>query len=39
MTYSLLFILFGQNKSTAGNGAKNMNLSPKSIKKGVRKML
>ncbi|SPZ88600.1 Uncharacterised protein [Sphingobacterium multivorum] len=39
MTYSLLFILFGQNKSTAGNEAKSMNLSPKSIKKGAREML
>gem|GEM_PF-510572 len=39
MTYSLLFILFGQNKSTAGNDAKSMNLYPKSIKKGVCKML
>ncbi len=39
MTYSLLFILFGQHKSTAGNEGKSMNLNPKSIKKGMRKML
>ena len=39
MTYSLLFILFGQNKSTTANEGKSMNLNPKSIKKGMREML
>ncbi len=39
MTYSLLFILFGQNKSTTANEGKSMNFNPKSMKKGVCKLL